>query len=203
MSRAGTDPVQEKPYNLFYHSCSPLPKHLNSGTTVSLHPTPSTYPNASSQAIPSPLAKYTITYTPPSQLASSFSRSSLINRAQQFGLQDVLPLLVLLRRLVRLVVLPAHRLLALTAADIPHHVAAGRHVALYGIGLRDVDDGGEEVGFTVLAAEVLGERVSWGCEDLGEGRLRLHDRQRQIVMRGCRSEGTNASGGGGGQESCP
>lgn len=194
--------VQEKPYNLLYQSCSPLPKPLNSVKTVSLHPTPSTYPNASSQAIASPFAKPPITHTLPSQLPSSFSRSSLVNRAQQLGLQDILPLLVLLRRLVRLVVLPANRLLALTAADIPHHVAAGRHVALYGIGLRDVDDGGEEVGFPVLAAEVLEEIVSWGCEGLGEGRLRLYDRQRRIVPRGCRSEGTNASGGRGGQESC-
>lgn len=33
---------------------------------------------------------------------------------------------------------------------------AGRHVALRGVACYDVDDVVEEVGFTVLAAEVLG-----------------------------------------------
>ena len=46
-----------------------------------------------------------------------------------------------------------------------------RHVAFYGIRLRDVDDGGEEVGFAVLAAERLlreEERRSAGNDYLCE-----------------------------------
>jgi hypothetical protein len=35
-------------------------------------------------------------------------------------------------------------------------VAAGRHVALAGLAGLDVDDAVEEVGFAVLAAEILG-----------------------------------------------
>ncbi len=38
---------------------------------------------------------------------------------------------------------------------------ARRHVALDGFGLRGVDDGVEEVGFAVLAAEVLEWRWRW------------------------------------------
>lgn len=78
-----------------------------------------------------------------------------IYSAQQLGLEDVVAFLVLLGVLVRLVVLPADRLLALGAADVAHDVAAGGHVALDGLGLGDVDDGVEEVGFAVLAAEIL------------------------------------------------
>lgn len=89
----------------------------------------------------------------------------LIHRTQQLGLEYELALLVLLARLVRLVVLPPHRLLALPAHDVPDDVPARRHVAFCGVGLRDVHDGVEEVGFAVLAAEVLlrrsrGEEVS-------------------------------------------
>lgn len=79
----------------------------------------------------------------------------LIHRAEQLGLEYELAFLVLLARLVRLVVLPAHRLLALPAHDVAHNVPARRHVALRGVGLRDVHDAAEEVGFAVLAAEVL------------------------------------------------
>jgi hypothetical protein len=39
---------------------------------------------------------------------------------------------------------------------VAHDVAAGRHVALVGFRFGDVDDLVEEVGFAVLAAEVLG-----------------------------------------------
>lgn len=78
-----------------------------------------------------------------------------VNRAQQLGFQDILALLVLLRVLVRLVVFPADGFFALPAVDVTYHVLAGRHLALHGFGLRDVDDGVEEVGFSVLAAEVL------------------------------------------------
>ena len=78
-----------------------------------------------------------------------------VHIAKQLGLQDVLPLLVLLARLERLVVLPAHRLLALAARDVPHDVPARRHVTLAGVARRDVDDVVKEVCFAVLAAEVL------------------------------------------------
>ena len=79
----------------------------------------------------------------------------LIHRTQQLRLQYEFAFLVLLRRLVRLVVLPPHRLLALPAHYIPHNVPTRRHVAFAGVRLRNVHDGVEEVGFAVLAAEVL------------------------------------------------
>lgn len=59
-------------------------------------------------------------------------RSSLIHRAQQLCLQDELPLLVLLTRLVGLVVLPPHRVLTLSARYIPHNMPAGGHVPFRG-----------------------------------------------------------------------
>ena len=79
----------------------------------------------------------------------------LIHRTQQLRLQYEFAFLVLLRRLERLVVLPPHRLLALPAHDVPHNVPTRRHVAFVGVRLRNVDDGVEEVGFAMLAAEVL------------------------------------------------
>ena len=79
----------------------------------------------------------------------------LINRAQQLRLQYEFPLLVLLRRLVGLVVLPSHRLVTLPAHDVPYEMPARRHIALCGFRLRDIHDSVEEVGFAVLAAEVL------------------------------------------------
>lgn len=83
-------------------------------------------------------------------------RENSIDLAQQLRLQDELALLVLLTRFVRLVVLPPHCLLALLADDVAHLVPARCHVPLHGFGLRGVDDGVEEEGFAVLAAEVLG-----------------------------------------------
>ena len=74
---------------------------------------------------------------------------------QQLRLEDELPLLVLLRRFKRLVILPPHRVPALPAPYVAHHVPARRHAALHGVFGQDVDDGGEKVGFAVLAAEVL------------------------------------------------
>lgn len=79
-----------------------------------------------------------------------------INSTQQLRLQDKLALLVLLSRLIRLIVLPPHSLLALLAVDVAHLVPAGCHVALDGFRLGGVDDGVEEEGFAVLATEVLG-----------------------------------------------
>ena len=81
--------------------------------------------------------------------------NKLINRAQQLRLQYKFPLLVLLRRLVRLVVLPSHRLVTLPAHDVPYEMPARRHIAFCGFRLRDIHDSVEEVGFAVLAAEVL------------------------------------------------
>ena len=98
--------------------------------------------------------------TPPSQASySSLSphQTHLVDRAQQLRFKNVFSLLVLLARLIRLVVLPPHRLLALPARNIPHNVSSGRHIALCGFCLCDIDDGAEEVGFAVLAAEILVE----------------------------------------------
>jgi hypothetical protein len=39
--------------------------------------------------------------------------------------------------------------------DVADNVAAGGHAALVGLGLGDVDDVVEEVGFAMLATEVL------------------------------------------------
>ena len=79
-----------------------------------------------------------------------------VDCTQQLCLQNVLALLVLLRGLVRLVVLPTHRLFALPADNIPHYMSPRGHVALNGFSLRDIYDGVEQVGFAMLAAEVLG-----------------------------------------------
>ncbi len=75
--------------------------------------------------------------------------------AEQFGLQDVLSFLILLGRLERLIVLPAYRLVALSARDIPDDVSACRHVPLASIARCDVDDVVEEVRFAMLTTEIL------------------------------------------------
>lgn len=107
--------------------------------------------------------------TRPSPLYSTRPRSSyrcirpsrsregghLADITQQLGLEDELALLVLLARLVGAVVLPAHRLLALLARDVPHDMPASRHAALRRLARVHVDDRVEEVGLAVLAAEVL------------------------------------------------
>lgn len=93
-----------------------------------------------------------------------------INRTQQFRLQNKFPLLVLLGRLIRLIIFPPHRLLALLAVHVPNLVAAGRHVAFDGFRLRGIDDGIEEEGFAMLAAEVLGRRcVRYKISSSGNG----------------------------------
>ena len=91
-------------------------------------------------------------YPPPS---SSSPPKSLINLTQQLRLQNELPLFVLLAIFIRLIVFPSHCLFALPAADIPNDMAPRCHVALIGFAVDDVDDFAEEVGFAVLAAEVL------------------------------------------------
>ena len=76
---------------------------------------------------------------------------------EQLVLEDELVLLVLLLGFICLVVLPAHHGRALPAGDVAHYVAAGSHAALDGLVLNDIDDAGEEIGLSVLSAEVLFE----------------------------------------------
>ena len=80
----------------------------------------------------------------------------LTNDTEQFLLEDELALLVFLTALVRLVVLPSYRFLALSAGDVAHDMSPRRHVAFYSFALRNVDNFIEEVCFPVLASEVLG-----------------------------------------------
>lgn len=98
--------------------------------------------------------------------------------AEQLGLEDELALLVLLAVLVRLVVLPADRLLALLAGNVAHDVAARRHVTLARLAGVDVDHVVEEIRLTMLTAEVLqrvrdqsrARRLSYLRSPLGLGR---------------------------------
>ena len=86
------------------------------------------------------------------------SRSHLLQSgdiAQELLLEDELPLLVPLRALIGLVVLPPDHLAALFARYVPHNVPTRGHVAVARVAGGDVDDRVEEVGFAVLAAEVL------------------------------------------------
>ena len=84
----------------------------------------------------------------------SFPSDSL-HSTEQLRFQDEFPLLVLLRLFIRLVVLPAHCVLALPTFDIPYHVPPCRHIPLCGLFLDHVDDGVEKIGFAVLPAEML------------------------------------------------
>jgi hypothetical protein len=74
---------------------------------------------------------------------------------QQLCLQNILPLLVLFTGLKCLIILPAHRFLTLSARYVSHYVSSRRHVAFRGIPLVHIHHGVEEVGFTMLAAEIL------------------------------------------------
>lgn len=85
----------------------------------------------------------------------------LTNDTEEFLLEDELALLVFLTVLVRLVVLPSYRFLALSARDVAHDMSSSCHAALYSFALRDVDNFIEEVCFPVLASEVLGSQKSW------------------------------------------
>jgi hypothetical protein len=104
---------------------------------------PLTFPSALSLNIPLP---------PPTSLPNVLPLGDI---AQQLRLQYKLPLLILLAALKRLIILPPHRLIALSARDIPHDVSARRHIPLGGFACGYVDDVVEQVGFAVLAAEVL------------------------------------------------
>lgn len=94
----------------------------------------------------------------PPQIVSHFTLLNLIDSAKELRLQYELPLFVLLALLICLVVLPPHRLLALPAGNVPYHMTTGGHIAFVGFSFFDVDDLVEEVGFAMLAAEVLKER---------------------------------------------
>ena len=80
----------------------------------------------------------------------------LTNDTEEFLLEDELSLPVL----VRLVVFPSYRFLALSARDVAHNMSSCCHAALYSFALRDVDNFIEEVCFPVLASEVLGSQKS-------------------------------------------
>lgn len=75
--------------------------------------------------------------------------------AEELFLKDEFALFVFLAALVRLVVLPPHSLFALSAGDVTNYMSTGSHAALDSLRLGDVDDVVEEVGFAMLAAEVL------------------------------------------------
>ena len=84
----------------------------------------------------------------------------LVDSGKQLRLQNELSFLVLLGIFVRLIVLPSHHVLALATDNVPDDMAARGHVALAGLARLDVDDRVEEVGFSMLASEVLFFSVS-------------------------------------------
>src|SRR4051812_22975823 len=95
----------------------------------------------------------------PPELHDSPSRLSS-DRAKQLSLENELSLLVLLRSLIGFVVLPPNSFLALTAMYVPHNVSARGHIPLAWFALSDIDYAVEEVGFAMLASEVLHEDKS-------------------------------------------
>jgi hypothetical protein len=84
----------------------------------------------------------------PSQMTSG-------NLTQQLCFENKLALFVLLARLKGLIILPSHCLFALFAKDVADDMSTGCHVSLARFPLGDVYDAIEEVGFAMLAAEVL------------------------------------------------
>lgn len=81
--------------------------------------------------------------------------SCSVDVAEQFCFQNVFALLVFFSRLVRLVVLPSDRLLALSAADVSYDMSSSSHVALASLALVDVYDVVKEESLSMLATEVL------------------------------------------------
>ena len=55
---------------------------------------------------------------------------------------------------IGLVILPAHRLVALFALNVPYDMPASGHIALHRFSLLDIHDRGEEESFAMLATEV-------------------------------------------------
>jgi hypothetical protein len=68
--------------------------------------------------------------------------------------QRTVQVLTLLTGLISLVVLPAHRLIALFTYYVPHDMSACCHIPLHCLALPDIDNCGKQEGFAVLAAEV-------------------------------------------------
>lgn len=93
----------------------------------------------------------------------------LVHLAEQLGLQNELVLLVLLRRLIGLVVLPADNFAATTTGDVAHHVAARRHIAFGRCARFDVDNRVEQVRFSMLTPEVSANNI------IVVGKVRLAD----------------------------
>lgn len=71
-------------------------------------------------------------------------------------------LLILLARLVGLIVFPTHGLIALSASNISHDMSPCRHVPLTSLASSDVHNLREEIGLSMLAAEVLSKYTSVG-----------------------------------------
>lgn len=94
---------------------------------------------------------------PSSRGPLSISRPSAYN-AEKLLLENELPFFVFLAAFVGLVVLPSYRILALAARDVAHDMPPCGHATLHSLGLGNVDDIVEKVGFAVLAAETLVER---------------------------------------------
>lgn len=80
--------------------------------------------------------------------------------AEQLGFKDELALLVLLRVLIRFVIFPANRLLALLAADVSYDMSARGHVPVTSFACNDIDHTVEEESLAMLASEVLYMAVS-------------------------------------------
>jgi hypothetical protein len=80
--------------------------------------------------------------------------------AQQLRFKDEFSLLILLSRFVCLFVFPTHDTAALLTGDVSHVMATGCHVAIGDFSFFDVDDAVKQVGFAMLAAEVLAQDVS-------------------------------------------
>lgn len=95
-------------------------------------------------------------------------RSCSIDITQQLLFQNVFTLLVLLRALIGTVVLPPYDLFALSTAHVPDHMASRGHVTLAGFALLHIDDAVEEVGFPVLAPEILRDSMGqWWRRGVG------------------------------------
>lgn len=78
-----------------------------------------------------------------------------IDRAEQLGFQDELPLLVLLILLKGLVILPTDSFFALFAANVSDQVFPCCHVSFICGPFVDVHDFGKEISLAVLAAKIL------------------------------------------------
>ena len=91
--------------------------------------------------------------------------------AEQFNLENELPLFVLLRVIVGTIVLPTNHLFTLSATYVSYDMFARGHVAFSRVTGNDVHNCIEKVSLPMLAAEVLDIR-SW-LVDQGCRRVRL------------------------------